>query len=101
MSYVNAGQTLPEHLIEEIQSYVDGVYLYIPRKAENKKQWGTESRSRQTLLERDRSIFDAYCAGCRVAELARVYFLSEKTIQRIVRRQKRLRGCACESGEAR
>ena len=32
MSYVNAEEVLPEDLIREIQKYVDGKVLYIPRK---------------------------------------------------------------------
>ena len=35
MSYVNAGEILPKDLIREIQKYVDGKVLYIPRKDEN------------------------------------------------------------------
>ena len=34
MSYVNADEVLPEDLIREIQKYVDGKVLYIPRRSE-------------------------------------------------------------------
>lgn len=44
MSYVNAGDVLPEHLVKEIQKYIDGQILYIPRKSENPKAWGREKR---------------------------------------------------------
>ena len=35
MSYKKAADVLPEELIDLIQNYVDGEYLYIPRKEGN------------------------------------------------------------------
>ena len=40
MSYKKAADVLPEELIDLIQNYVDGEYLYIPRKEMNRKAWG-------------------------------------------------------------
>ncbi|EDU36508.1 hypothetical protein CLOSPO_02676 [Clostridium sporogenes ATCC 15579] len=37
MKYKNAQNVLPEHIIELIQEYMEGGYLYIPIKYENKK----------------------------------------------------------------
>lgn len=37
MKYENAQNVLPEHIIELIQEYMEGGYLYIPIKYENKK----------------------------------------------------------------
>lgn len=37
MKYVKAQDVLPEEIIEILQKYVDGKYLYIPRKNENQK----------------------------------------------------------------
>ena len=34
VSYTNADRILPRELLDAIQQYADGVYLYIPRKAE-------------------------------------------------------------------
>lgn len=31
MNYINAAEILPENLIKEIQTYIDGVVLYIPK----------------------------------------------------------------------
>ena len=39
MSYVKAEDVLPKHLVEEIQKFVDGKLLYIPRKGENSFSW--------------------------------------------------------------
>ena len=40
MRYRKATEVLPEELVEAIQKYMDGGYVYIPRKEENKKKWG-------------------------------------------------------------
>lgn len=40
MSYKKAIHILPEELLELIQEYVDGECIYIPRKSNNKKEWG-------------------------------------------------------------
>ena len=40
MSYKKATHVLPRDLLEKIQEYVDGEFLYIPRVTGNKKDWG-------------------------------------------------------------
>ena len=55
MKYQNAAEILPEKLLKELQTYVDGGYLYIP-KATKKKQWGAESGSRIFYQERNKEI---------------------------------------------
>lgn len=32
MSYIKAADVLPQEIIETIQGYIDGEYIYIPRK---------------------------------------------------------------------
>ena len=43
MSYVNANEVLPDALVQEIQKYLDGQLLYIPRKQSNAFSWGEKS----------------------------------------------------------
>lgn len=50
MKYVKAQDVLPEEIIEILQKYVDGKYLYIPRKNENQKAWGENSGIRKALM---------------------------------------------------
>ena len=88
MGYRKAEEILPNEVIELIQQYVDGESIYIPRKTDNRKEWGTETSIRQELEERNRSIFGDYESGVTVGELADKYCLSEKSIQRIVRMLK-------------
>lgn len=90
MSYRSADKVLPSELIELIQQYVDGDYLYIPRKEEKRKKWGENTNIRSELAERNSSIYEDYLKGLSVKELADKYFLSEKSIQRIVYKRKRL-----------
>ena len=40
MKYEKAQNILPQYIVNLIQEYIDGGYLYIPRKNENKKILG-------------------------------------------------------------
>lgn len=89
MRYQKANEILPEELVELIQNYIDGEYVYIPRKQENKKNWGEASNAKEELRVRNIEIYVKYRQGQSVKELARQYYLSEKSIQRIVLQVKR------------
>lgn len=86
MGYIRAEEILPVEVIELIQQYVDGENIYIPRKAAHRQAWGEGTQIRQELLLRNRQIYKDYLAGSRTSELACKYFLSEKSIQRILRK---------------
>ena len=60
MRYQKASEILPVELVELIQDYIDGEYVYIPRKQENKKKWGVASRTREELRLRNVEIFAIY-----------------------------------------
>lgn len=84
MKYLNAAQILPGELLEQIQTYADGVYLYIPRRAEEKRRWGTGTDTRLYLHQRNHAIYRDHLDGASVEALAEQYFLSVKSIQRIL-----------------
>jgi len=84
MSYMNAEDVLPRALIEEIQGYVDGQLLYIPRKNGSSLAWGEKSGIKHQMAERNQAILNSYYSGQTIAELSRTYFLSEKRIQGII-----------------
>lgn len=88
MSYVKAVDVLPDEILSLIQNYVDGEYIYIPRKENNKKSWGENTNSRKEIRMRNSNIYEDYKQGIKVKELAEKYFLSEKSIQRIVLQKK-------------
>ena len=89
MSYKKATHVLPQDLLRKVQEYVDGEFLYIPRVSGNKKSWGEMTSIRQDLQERNKHIYDDYLAGENMESLAEKYFLSLKSIQRIVGQLKK------------
>ena len=88
MSYRKAEEILPKEIIKIIQQYVDGETIYIPRILENKKEWGSTTKTKKELEERNSKIFKDYLKGYRISDLSEKYFLSEKSIQRIVYKLK-------------
>lgn len=91
MRYKKAQDLFPEEIIALIQQYVDGEYIYIPRKPESKKAWGETSLARKELQERNKKIYDEYELGLCKNQLAERYFLSEKSIERILLNEKHRR----------
>lgn len=81
MSYINANEILPKELIDEIQRYVQGVNLYIPKIFDKKR---TDSEYKKELFERDMEIYEMFQSGNTVSELAKMYYLSDKSIYRIL-----------------
>ncbi len=90
MSYVKAELVLPRELLEIIQEYAQGQYLYIPKRAEDHKEWGENTDSKRQLSIRNKEIYGKYMQGSSVTKLAEEYFLSIKSIQRIVLTQKQI-----------
>ncbi len=88
MSYIKAEKILPPELLHEVQRYVDGESIYIPRISGRKKVWGSATSTRQELRARNEAIYREYCAGQRTGALAEKHFLSVKSIQRIIRQMK-------------
>ena len=89
MSYKKANHISPAELLDRIQNYIDGEYLYIPRKSSNKRIWGSNTAIRSELTCRNRNIYRDYQAGYQPDDLAQKYFLSLKSIQRILREETR------------
>ena len=90
MSYIKVNDILPDKLVELIQEYVDGRYIYIPKKDENKKTWGSNTNTKQELEQRNDSIYNDYINGFKMEELTIKYFLSFKSIQRIIYEKRKL-----------
>ena len=88
MSYVKAEEVLPQEILASVQQYVDGQMLYIPRKTEEKRTWGSATDTKRKLKLRNEIMYAKYQAGISVKELAEEYFLTEKSVQRIIRNLK-------------
>lgn len=84
MKYINARNLLPDALVKELQSYMQGGYLYIPANQAQKKRWGEASGYRQELQQRNRQIVEDFRNGISMEELAEKYFLSVYAIRKII-----------------
>ena len=89
MGYKKAAHVLPPDLLEKVQEYIDGEYIYIPRNTGNKKDWGAATSTRQELQERNECIYSDYMSGKNMEALAEQYYLSVKSIQRIIGLKKK------------
>ena len=84
MSYRNAKEILPACLLEEIQQYVKGEIIYIPKQDEEKIKWGTKNGSRKKYDNRNNDIKALKNGGMTINEIAVVYYLSADSIRKIV-----------------
>lgn len=84
MKYINAKDLLPHGLVKELQSYLQGGYIYIPVAEDRQKHWGEVSGYRLELQRRNRRIVEAYQKGASVEDLAESYCLSVYAIRKII-----------------
>ena len=91
MSYAKARDIFPNEILEIIQNYVEGEYIYIPKKEENKMAWGEITQSKEELLIRNTKIYEDYLAGISIKILSERYYLSPKSIQRITLQKKKIK----------
>ena len=85
MGYTNAGFVLPDALIREIQRYVNGTSLYIPQV---KRKDPRLNPYRLEIRDRNREIYRWFLEGSSVTELSERFFLSEKSMYRILSQMK-------------
>ena len=83
MKYINAAEILPEQLIKELQTYIDGNVLYVP-KASAKKEWGATSGARTFYQERNKEIHKLFKEGYSIEALTEQYGLAYSTIKKII-----------------
>jgi Mor family transcriptional regulator len=84
MKYVKAEKILPERLLIEIQHYIQGETIYIPKTKKSYRKWGSRSGTRALLDERNSSIRSDFNRGVKIDQLADDYYLSCETIKKIV-----------------
>jgi len=81
---VKAQTILPEELMREIQKYIQGETIYIPKAATSHAEWGAKSGSRKRIDERNAAIRASFKRGKSASQLADEYFLSMESIKKIV-----------------
>jgi len=84
MSYINADRLLPPELLREIQKYVQGSLVYIPRQPELHLGWGLKNGARAQLDRRNASIRAEKSRGKGVEELADSYGISPDGIRKVL-----------------
>lgn len=89
MSYTKAADVLPQELIDMIQSYVDGEYLYIPRKEGKRREWGAATDGKEKTRTRNEEICRRHGAGQSTNQIALDFCLSQKSVQKIVAKGRR------------
>ena len=85
MGYRRAEDVLPAEVLALVQEYAAGELLYIPRREKERYTWGSVSGARESLARRNARIRADARAGSSTRELGTKYYLSEKSIQRILR----------------
>lgn len=87
MKYKNAAEILSPGLLREVQYYIEGELLYIPR-SDSKQEWGAVSGSKKFYSERNSQIRELFRDGRSVGELAKKFGLSSSTIKKIIYQKK-------------
>jgi Mor family transcriptional regulator len=91
MSYRKAQDVLPQELLIIIQDFIDGEYIYIPRKETLRKKWGETTNTKEELAERNALIWNDFLQGIPMDNLSQKYYLAPKTIQKIIAKMKAIR----------
>ena len=84
MKYIKAQQVFPESLLVEIQKYIQGEYVYIPKAPDNHNEWGASTDTKTVLAKRNENIASDFRDGLSILHLADSYGLAVETIKKIV-----------------
>lgn len=89
MSYKNAAEVLPPHLLEEVQKHIDGGLIYIP-KTSSRVSWGQLTGSKEAIRKRNKDIIKLFQNGTSINAISEEYYLSQETVRKIVYGKKLL-----------
>lgn len=88
MKYIKADDIFPEELLKEIQKYIHGELVYIPKPKGTRKGWGECSGSRKHINQRNDEIRESYRKGHTIDQLCDKFFLSYDSVKKIVYTRK-------------
>ncbi len=88
MTYKNGKDILPPGLLKELQKYIEGELVYIPKGSATRAGWGENNGTRQQMQSRNREIYIRYKNGASTLELTKLYHLSEDSIRKIVMKMR-------------
>lgn len=89
MGYKNGKEIFPRELLNELQKYVQGELIYIPRNSD-RIGWGELSGTKLYMCNRNREIYKKYKDGFTVDELMELYHLSCDSIKKIVYKTRQM-----------
>ncbi len=81
MKYKNAAEVFPKELVQLLQQYVQGQYVYIPAVQKSPRH---STAYRMELQKRNAHIYTGSLEGISHRRLAQLYHLSEPSIRRIL-----------------
>ena len=84
MGYKNGKDVLPHELLHELQKYIQGELVYIPKEDNVRAGWGENNGARSEIRKRNHEIYRLYTKGARIIELVNRYHLSEDSIRKII-----------------
>jgi|LSQX01.2.fsa_nt_gb Mor family transcriptional regulator len=84
LKYQNAESVLPARLVAEIQKYVQGTQLYIPKQNGKRLGWGERNGQRRLIKQRNQEIRQRYREGASIEELMAAYHLGYESIRKII-----------------
>ncbi len=90
MQYKNGKEVLPPNLLKELQKYIQGELIYIPKKTNERAGWGEINGSRQVIAQRNEEIYQLYMEGWSLDELEQMYNLSMDSIRKIIYKTRRI-----------
>jgi Mor family transcriptional regulator len=88
MPYLKGEEALPPELLAEIQKYVQGSLVYIPRRGPERAGWGRRNGAREALDRRDAAIREAASGGTSLDELAERYAISTDAVRKVLYRRR-------------
>ena len=92
MKYVNAKDVLPKEIIKQLQDYVEGCYVSIPKKEDAIKSTDKKTEYRIELEKRNEHIYLKHLQNWSHGQIAKLYHLSLPSIRRIIFEQRKRAG---------
>ena len=97
MRYMKAADVLPPDLLAQVQAYIDGEYLYIPRRETSRKPWGAANGRKAETLARNQEIYrryreDGIMTGSDLIEILAPFFLETTELDIFITHHIRVRG---------
>ena len=84
MEYLKAVEIFPDHLLKEIQQYIQGEMIYIPNRPSQRRKWGESSGAASYYHIRNEEIRKSFREGSVINQLLESYGLSIESIKKIV-----------------